>query len=352
MSHSDNQQNVRADHVYLSGFGFVPNEDPLHFGERRLKRSSVVIGSGLLLLLVLPFLLSAPVGRFLSLLTDMGVLVNGTGFYTSMWELEDEASELLLLLLSYTPVLLLLEGLLRPSALASRTPTPFRYRTAFCALLMTMGMTAFCIFCSGLMQDMLRQVRLLELTPGNPVPTSMAAYILYLFRVTVAAAVLDEILFRGIILQSLRRHDDAFALLFSAICTGLVRYTLTNDLSGFVMGLVFGYFFLRTNSLSTVICCHIAANLLTPFISTLQHIISGPYSSVIRWSVLLVAIAAGLVGFALFCRWNRNAFILSTNSRDSLSFRSRLTISLLTVPMVGAVLGWVLMLFYHMDWII
>ena len=58
-------------------------------------------------------MLSAPVGRFLSLLTDMGVLVNGTGFYTSMWELEDEASELLLLLLSYTPVLLLLEGLLQ-----------------------------------------------------------------------------------------------------------------------------------------------------------------------------------------------------------------------------------------------
>ena len=181
---------------------------------------------------------------------------------------------------------------------------------------------------------------LVELNPGGPMPVGPLAVLLYLIRVILIPAVFEEAIFRRGLLQAARRHGDSFAIFFSALCGGFAHYTLTDDLTGFALGLVMGYFFLRTGSLKTVIGCHALTRSIPLLMELLQnHMASQTYTAV--WPLILILLAvAGLAGFVLFCRWNANAFALDDSHERGLPFRRKLLISITGIPMLAAAALW------------
>ena len=72
----------QADQFYLSGYGFVPGRDPLHFNERRLRRIAAAVGLCLLLVL-----LWSAWHRRLCLRDFGGITGDLTGFFISTAEL-------------------------------------------------------------------------------------------------------------------------------------------------------------------------------------------------------------------------------------------------------------------------
>ena len=82
-----------------------------------------------------------------------------------------------------------------------------------------------------------------------------------ILSVVVCAPVLEEILFRGLIFESCKeRFGSGAAVLVSALLFGLVHGVPVQIINAFVVGLIFGYVYLRTGSLLSVILLHVVNN--------------------------------------------------------------------------------------------
>ena len=82
-----------------------------------------------------------------------------------------------------------------------------------------------------------------------------------ILSVVVCAPVLEEILFRGLVFESCReRFGSGAAVLVSALLFGLVHGVPVQIINAFVVGLIFGYVYLRTGSLLSVILLHVVNN--------------------------------------------------------------------------------------------
>ena len=79
--------------------------------------------------------------------------------------------------------------------------------------------------------------------------------------VGITGPVLEEVLFRGIILDGfLKRYNPGKAIFWSAFLFGLFHLNPWQFIPGFMIGLMLGYIYLKTRSLTTVILVHIVNN--------------------------------------------------------------------------------------------
>lgn len=107
---------------------------------------------------------------------------------------------------------------------------------------------------------------LLELFPAEPYEAVQQALGLggwTILSVVVAAPLLEEVLFRGVVFESCReRFGSAAALFISAFLFGLIHVVPVQVVNAFVVGLILGYVYLRTHSLLSVIILHAINNAL------------------------------------------------------------------------------------------
>ena len=81
--------------------------------------------------------------------------------------------------------------------------------------------------------------------------------------IVILAPVLEEILFRGIILKHLLKVVPPFwAILISALLFGLVHFNMWQAIAAVLIGMFMGYVYWRTGSLFTSILLHLVNNLL------------------------------------------------------------------------------------------
>ena len=66
--------------------------------------------------------------------------------------------------------------------------------------------------------------------------------------------------FRGVILGSLRRFGDGFAVIISAMLFGITHFYITQIPMAFILGLVMGFIVVKTNSLLPGILIHFFNN--------------------------------------------------------------------------------------------
>lgn len=79
----------------------------------------------------------------------------------------------------------------------------------------------------------------------------------------VLAPVFEEMIFRGAILESIRRRSGALAaVVISALIFGLVHLIPQQVVNAFFIGLILGYIYIRTHSLLPVIVIHAVNNMI------------------------------------------------------------------------------------------
>jgi membrane protease YdiL (CAAX protease family) len=93
-------------------------------------------------------------------------------------------------------------------------------------------------------------------------PVGAPSIVLYLVRNTLVPAVLEELLFRGVVMQSLRRFGDGFALVCSSVVFGLAHLNAAQGVSAFFIALAIGFFVLRTGSILAGVVIHFVNNAL------------------------------------------------------------------------------------------
>jgi membrane protease YdiL (CAAX protease family) len=91
----------------------------------------------------------------------------------------------------------------------------------------------------------------------------------FFFLAVVAAPVLEEIMFRGIILEGyLKNYKPWTAILVSAFIFGLIHGNLAQGVNAFALGILFGWIYWKTSSILLVILLHFVNNVLA-FVSSL-----------------------------------------------------------------------------------
>ncbi|MCD5410100.1 MAG: CPBP family intramembrane metalloprotease [Clostridiales bacterium] len=96
--------------------------------------------------------------------------------------------------------------------------------------------------------------------PQLPMPTHFMGYVKAMAVISLAAGVCEEIFFRGFILSGYEKLGKRNAIIISAILFGIFHLNIYNLLGPIVLGLVFGYFVVLTNSIYAGIIGHIVNN--------------------------------------------------------------------------------------------
>lgn len=89
----------------------------------------------------------------------------------------------------------------------------------------------------------------------------------------IVAPVFEELLFRGIILNKLKKYNGLIiAILIQAIIFGFVHFNIKQTVIGTILGILLGMLVIWTKSIWTSVMTHVFYNLLTVIISQLSII--------------------------------------------------------------------------------
>jgi membrane protease YdiL (CAAX protease family) len=131
------------------------------------------------------------------------------------------------------------------------------------AILACLGASAVGSLSYGLISLLLDALFGVELgVPVYAAPVGAPSTVLYLVRIVLLPSVLEELFFRGVIMQSLRRFGDGFALVCSSVVFGLAHLNAAQGVSAFFIALAIGFFVLRTGSILTGVIIHFVNNAL------------------------------------------------------------------------------------------
>lgn len=269
-----------------SPYDLKPFRDPL-------RRCANVMG--LCLLLVQVVMMLAAGGLTLAFTPMRASLTDGA------WEIITQSIDLLSYVAALgVPVILLVAWIKIPTKIAF----PMRRvkgGLAFAGMSMSLGAMCLGTFAVAAVTVLLESAFGIQpIAPDLPAPAGVAASVIYFITLAVCPAILEELLFRGVILQSLRRFGDVFALVMSALLFSMSHGNLVQGISSFCLGLVSGYFALITGSLFVPILTHFVNNGL---VVGSTFLIEGPLADhveLVNLGVLGLYALLGVIGLAVF----------------------------------------------------
>lgn len=134
-------------------------------------------------------------------------------------------------------------------------------------------------------------------TQSIPVPKTLSELIVGILIVGVTPAICEEMMHRGIMLSAYEKRGSMKAIVISAIFFGIFHFDITNLLGATFLGLLIGYYVVKTNSIFAGVLAHFLNNSLN---EVLQYFIgdSVPKENVVSISFqeLFGSILYGIVG--------------------------------------------------------
>lgn len=129
------------------------------------------------------------------------------------------------------------------------------------------------------------------LQAANIAPSDMPLWleILIYIYICLLGPVLEELLFRGVFLDALKKYGNAFGIIMSSILFGLMHQNFTQCLPAMIMGFFFAAVTLKSGSLIPAIIIHIINNTLSSILMVLlQSIDMSDMRSLLNMSAALI----------------------------------------------------------------
>lgn len=114
----------------------------------------------------------------------------------------------------------------------------------------------------------------------------------------IASPIVEEIVFRKVLLERLRAYGDVIAILVSGLCFGFYHGNIAQFLYASALGFIFAYVVIRTGKLRYSIALHICINLLGTAIFP-QIIQMGTMATMLVGMAVIGLIMIGIVLFVL-----------------------------------------------------
>ena len=126
------------------------------------------------------------------------------------------------------------------------------------------------------------------------IPKGIFGFLLYTLSTAIVPAVLEEFALRGIVLGTLRKFGDTFALITSSLCFGIMHGNFEQIPFAFMAGLILGFVTIKTGSLRTAIFIHFFNNFISVAFSYMRGI------SETQQNLIYVMLLAVFLVLALF----------------------------------------------------
>lgn len=149
-------------------------------------------------------------------------------------------------------------------------------------------------------------------------PESPMDLVMFVVSTAIAPALIEELVFRGILMQPLRAISDRFALVTTAILFGLIHHNPAQIPFAIIAGLVIGYATIVTESLWTGVCIHLLNNLYAVVVTTVYDrfgatVIVNLVTDVVFYGMILAGIVLTILYFSK--EKNRAVFRETNNFR-------------------------------------
>ena len=111
----------------------------------------------------------------------------------------------------------------------------------------------------------------------------------------ILSPIIEEILFRGVMLNKLRTYGDKIAIITTALLFGLFHENFSQFFYAVGLGMIFAYVTLKTGTIKYSIGLHIMINMMGSVIGT--QVLSSTIATMIFGIVVWVFVIAGLILF-------------------------------------------------------
>jgi hypothetical protein len=173
-------------------------------------------------------------------------------------------------------------------------------------------------FCSEFIGELLKGIGLKFKDLPFTAPTETSAFLVYFVQIAIAPAFLEEFMFRGVVLQSLRKYGDGFAIFISALLFGLMHGNFMQIPYAFIIGLIIGYFVVKTGSLWIGIFIHFCNNGIGAVASLVSQKIGTHYEIIFNLSYYLAISLLGIISLIYFL-YQKGSFTLPKKESDSVT---------------------------------
>lgn len=138
-------------------------------------------------------------------------------------------------------------------------------------------------------------------------------------------SILSEILFRGLILQTMRQFGDMFAFIVCCIAEAFCGFDLLGFANTVCIGIIITLFTLRTGSIMTAIGMRISATTLFFLLDIVGVYFNEGYARIAEAGVCLVIVAVSLIIYSRVTLTQNFSFNVN-NSKTHLSIAKKLTV--------------------------
>lgn len=175
---------------------------------------------------------------------------------------------------------------------------PRNRRMLLPALAAVLAVSGLAALITNYIQFILSFLHLQATSPeGLTLPHNLPAIVLYIAQICVLAPVCEEFLFRGFILQNLRRFGSAFAVFVSAILFAMVHGNLLQMPLAFLVGIALGVLMIEFGSIWVTVLMHCAVNTLSVVIDLMSRFRGENNAGMLYYAVILLALGVCALTF-------------------------------------------------------
>lgn len=298
-------------YTYVDGYGFAP--PPPVVTERRLLQW---YANGIGFAVLFYFLLVSYMIPFF-LLSIMSVFVPAIRIFGNQVVASATAYQALNLLNSFISLLLPFLLFVFFCRIPIKVALPLRkIPVGLCVsgVCISLGVMVIGNFSSNFLVSLLDFLGLTPVSSSMSIPNTLPAILIYTLHVVVLGPLAEEFVFRGIILNTMRRFGDSFALLISAVLFSLFHGNLAQLPNTFIQGLVIGYFVLCTGSLWTGVIIHMANNAVVVLFELVTKGMPLETSYLAMMFLFAVLLAGGIIALLGVVRHYPNMFMFIRSS--------------------------------------
>lgn len=311
ISNPQDPDQKREPYTYINGFGFISQTDDNE--RKQLSSTCNLLFFSLLLYLIIKRLILVP-SYYLSAIIGTQVWLNPMTGLMTMSDTAYQTAALLTYVISAGLVLAMVWFATRRELNLRQLFWIPDLPYACNSFWMLCGVAVTGIFCAELFTRLLAHGGLMLPSSSFNPPVSERPFLLYFISTILLPPLFEELFFRGIMLQLLRRFDDFFAILVSAVLFGMMQSSAHDMIFAVIFGAALGYIALKNGGLLICMAASFFVRLLRLIIwfldVTMDSVIPNLLAAGILLAVLLLAIAA----FIRRVRRNPHAFELKKDT--------------------------------------
>lgn len=166
--------------------------------------------------------------------------------------------------------------------------------------------------------------------------TSVLSILMQYISIAVLPALIEEFCVRGVVMQSLRKYGDGFAIGVSAVVFALLHANAVQIPFALIGGLIIGYAVIVTDSIWTGIIIHFLNNAVSVTIKVISDNTSNKLGIALTGLMLFVIMVLGMLSLVIYLVKYKKAFQLKKAESNLLTTGEKSSAFLFNAPMIIA----------------